>query len=76
MLEDFNQNQLMLRKSIEEALNLLEQQTYIQRNGDIYEFLTDEEQDVESEIKNTEVETTDVLEEIQKIVFEPKLLVK
>ncbi len=70
MLEDFNQNQLMLRKSIEEALNLLEQQTYIQRNGDIYEFLTDEEQDVESEIKNTEVETTDVLEEIQKIVFE------
>lgn len=70
MLEDFNQNQLVLRKNIEEALNLLEQQTYIQRSGEVYEFLTDEEQDVESEIKNTEVETADVLDEIQKIVFD------
>lgn len=70
MLEDFNQNQSELRKNIEEALNLLEQQTYIQRNGDIYEFLTDEEQDVENDIKNTEVETADVLDEIQKIVFD------
>jgi len=70
MLEDFSQNQLTLRKQIEEALNLLEQQTYIQRNGEVYEFLTDEEQDVESEIKNTEVETADVLDEIQKIVFD------
>lgn len=70
MLEDFNQDQLVLRKKIEEALNLLEQQTYIQRNGEVYEFLTDEEQDVESEIKNTEVETSDVLDEIQKIVFD------
>jgi hypothetical protein len=33
----------------------LEQQTYIQRNGELYEFLTDEEKDVEQEIKNTDV---------------------
>jgi len=33
-----------------ETLNLLEKQTYIQRNGDYFDYLTDEEQ----EIKNTD----------------------
>ena len=59
-----------LRKTVEEALNLLEQQTYIQRNGELYEYLTDEEKDVEQEIKNTEVESTDVAAELEKIVFD------
>ena len=49
------------RKDVEEALNLLEQQTYIQRNGNVYEYLTNEEQDIEQEIKNTEVESADVM---------------
>ncbi len=70
MLEDFNQDQAALRRDLEEALNLLEQQTYIQRNGELYEFLTDEEKDVEQEIKNTDVESSDVSEELQKIIFD------
>ena len=57
MLDRFDADLPALRKQVEEALNLLEQQTYIQRNGDLYEYLTDEEKDVEQEIKNTEVET-------------------
>ena len=70
MLNDFNQDLPGLRKNVEEALNLLEQQTYIQRNGEQYEYLTDEEKDVEEEIKNTEVESTDVASELEKIVFD------
>lgn len=70
MLEDFNQDQAALHRDLEEALNLLEQQTYIQRNGELYEFLTDEEKDVEQEIKNTEVESSDIAEELQKIIFD------
>jgi hypothetical protein len=70
MLEDFNQDQAALHRDLEEALNLLEQQTYIQRNGDLYEFLTDEEKDVEQEIKNTDVESSDVADELQKIIFD------
>lgn len=70
MLEGFNQDLPGLRKRVEEALNLLEQQTYIQRNGEQYEYLTDEEKDVEDEIKNTEVESTDVAAELEKIVFD------
>ncbi len=70
MLNSFTADIPSLQKKVEEALNLLEQQTYIQRNGDLYEFLTDEEKDVEQEIKNTEVDTGDVADELAKIVFD------
>lgn len=70
MLDGFNQDLPALRKRVEEALSLLEQQTYVQRNGELYEYLTDEEKDVEQEIKNTEVESSDVATELEKIVFD------
>lgn len=70
MLDGFNQDLPALRKRVEEALNLLEQQTYVQRNGELYDYLTDEEKDVEEEIKNTEVESTDVAAELEKIIFD------
>lgn len=70
MLDGFNQDLPDLRKRVEEALSLLEQQTYVQRNGELYEYLTDEEKDVEQEIKSTEVESSDVAAELEKIVFD------
>ncbi len=70
MLDGFNQDLLALKKRVEEALSLLEQQTYVQRNGELYEYLTDEEKDIEQEIKNTEVESSDVAAELEKIVFD------
>jgi hypothetical protein len=70
MLDRFDQDMPALPKKIEAALNLLEQQTYIQRNGEVYEYLTDEEKDIEQEIKNTEVEASDVAAELEKLVFD------
>ena len=70
MLEGFEQNLSQLRQQVEEALNRLEQETYIQRHGELYEYLTDEEKDVEQEIKNTDVETSDVTDELEKLVFD------
>ncbi|MFZ4628907.1 MAG: BREX system P-loop protein BrxC, partial [Blastocatellia bacterium] len=70
MYGGFNQDLPSLKKQVEEALALLEQQTYVQRNGELYEFLTDEEKDVEQEIRNTEVESADVAAELEKIVFD------
>ncbi len=67
MLDEFNKNMEQLNSDLTEALNLLEQQTYIQRNGDVFEFLTDEEKDVEEEIKNTDIETSAVDEHLYKI---------
>jgi len=70
MLDRFNQDLPALRKRVEEAVSLLEQQTYVQRNGELYEYLTDEEKDVEQEIKNTEVDSSDVAAELERIVFD------
>ncbi|MDA3971819.1 MAG: BREX system P-loop protein BrxC [Desulfobulbaceae bacterium] len=70
MLDNFDRNITDLHKQVEAALNLLEQQTYIQRNGELYEFLTNEEKDVEQEVKNTDVENSDVSEELVKLVFD------
>jgi len=70
MLERFGEDLPAQRKRLEAAVNLLEQQTYIQRSGDTYEYLTDEEKDVEEEIKNTEVETADILKELETLLFD------
>lgn len=70
MESSFKEDINSLREKVEESLSLLEQQTYIKRNGELYEFLTDEEKDIEQEIKNTDVESSDILEEISEIIFD------
>ncbi len=69
LLETFDQNVTKLLKQMEDALNLLEQQTYVQRNGDTYEYLTDEEKDVEVEIKNTEIDSGETSKTLEEILF-------
>lgn len=70
MTPHFDQDIGALRKKVQEALNILEKDTYIQRNGEIYEYLTDEEKDIEQEIKNTEIETAKVVDELGKVIFD------
>jgi predicted transcriptional regulator len=55
------------QKKVQEALNLLYNQTYINKIGENYEFLTNQEKDVENEIKATEIDpkaSGDLLAEI------------
>ncbi len=70
MMDNLDRNVAELQAQVAAALDLLEQQTYIQRNGDLYEFLTDEEKDIEEEIKNTDVDTSEVNKELEKILFD------
>ena len=56
----FKQNAAQLDARIKAALDELERQSYIRRNGNTYEYLTNEEQDIEKEIKNTPVYEPDV----------------
>ena len=70
MLDSFDRNIGDLQKQVKEGLSLLELQTLVQRNGDVYEYLTDEEKDVELEIKNTEVDSRKVADELEKLIFD------
>jgi hypothetical protein len=70
MLDEFDSDLTKHKRRVEEALSLLEQNTYIQRNGELFEFLTDEEKDVEQEIKAIEVDTTEVAKELEALIFD------
>lgn len=55
-----------LGKQVQEALNLLEAQSYVQRNGNVYEYLTNEEQEIEKEIKALDVDSSEVSSKLFK----------
>ena len=57
------------RDRVAEALNLLEQQSYVQRNGELYEFLTDEEKDIERRIRAVELDSTEVARALDELLF-------
>ncbi|MCX5824919.1 MAG: BREX system P-loop protein BrxC, partial [Deltaproteobacteria bacterium] len=56
-------------KAVRDALNILETQSYLQRNGEFYEFLTDMEKDIEVEIKNTEIEESQLMKLLGDVIF-------
>ena len=56
-------------KRIDEALNVLERNTYIRRNGENYEFLTNEEKDVEDDIREIEIDSSELLKEIEELAY-------
>lgn len=58
-----------VKKEVEQALNLLEEQTYIQRRGEVYEYLTNEEKDIEEEIKSVSIEDADVSKYLSTVIF-------
>jgi hypothetical protein len=56
-------------KAVKEALELLARQSYLQRNGEVYEFLTDTEKDIEVEIKNTDLDESEVTKLLADVLF-------
>ena len=69
MISEINKDVAMLKEDIKDSLDKLEQETLILKNGDIYSFLTNEEQDINREIKNENVELGEVLTEASKVIF-------
>ena len=58
-----------LGQHLEAALNQLEDQVFIQRKGSHYEFLTDEEKEIAEQIRKTEVDSYNIVEELEEIIF-------
>jgi len=69
LIESFDTDLLALEKKVQESLNRLEDQTYIQQVGGLYEFLTDDEKDVEDEIKATDIDGTLVKKTLSDLIF-------
>ncbi|MCK9601810.1 MAG: BREX system P-loop protein BrxC, partial [Sphaerochaeta sp.] len=69
LIERFDQDLVALRKRVEESLNTLEQQTYIKRNEELYEYLTDKERDIEEDIKGQDVDPQSINEQMANMFF-------
>lgn len=69
MIDDIRVDKIALRASVNESLERLLSQNYISRNGDTYAFLTDEEQDIAIDIKNTVVDSAQVIASIAQAIY-------
>ncbi len=70
MIDNLNVNVADLRKRVEESLARLERESYLQRVGDSYEYLTDEEKDIDKEIKALDVLPEEAEKLYNEIIFD------
>ena len=69
MADDIRMDKITMREIIRDCLNRLMSQNYIGRTGEVYNFLTDEEQDIQREIKSTPVDTASIVDRIGQMIF-------
>ena len=69
MADDIRADKIVLREKVGASLERLLSQNYIGRSGDIYNFLTDEEQDIQRDINNTVVDTASIVERIAQMIY-------
>ena len=69
MADDIRMDKIIMREQVQKSLDRLMSQNYIGRTGNTYNFLTDEEQDIQREIRNTPVDTASIVERIAHLVF-------
>ena len=70
MISSIDDDRIELKGRVEDALRVLEQQMLVQKNGSIYVFLTDEEQEINREINNQNVEMSEVINKVSEMIFE------
>ena len=69
MISNIDEDKIDIKKKIQESLNKLIRETLVQKNGDEYVFLTNDEQDINKEIQNMQVEIGETVNKVGEIVF-------
>jgi len=70
MISNIDDDRIELKGRVEEALKVLQQQMLVQKNGSIYVFLTDEEQEINREIDSQNVEMAEVINKVSEMIYE------
>ena len=70
MISSIDDDRIELKGRVEEALKVLMQQMLVQKNGSLYVFLTDEEQEINREIDSQNVEMAEVINKVSEMIFE------
>lgn len=69
LVDDIDMDKLTLKANIEKSLIRLIDQTLIEKHGDEYAFLTNDEQDINQEIKHIHIDAANVIEKIGEKIF-------
>lgn len=70
MLTNVNEDKTVLKQKLTDSLNKLRQERLIQKNGEHFIFLTDEEQDINREIQSMSVDEMDIIQSLSEYLFE------
>ena len=70
LVDNIDASQKDLKDKVSVSLKKLIRETLVQKNGEEYNFLTNDEQDVNNEIKNIVVDSGEVVQKIGEIIFE------
>lgn len=70
MVSNVDDDRIALKEKVEEALKRLVRQTLVQKNGEIYVFLTDEEQEINREIESQNVEFSEISGKVSELIFD------
>lgn len=70
MISSINDDRIELKSRVEEALKVLQHQMLVQKNGSLYVFLTDEEQEINREIDNQNIEMGQVINKVSEMIYE------
>jgi len=70
MVDHIDADRIELKKRVEDSLRRLISQTLVQKNGEIYLFLTNEEQDINRSIAQENVEMGEIISEASTVIFE------
>ena len=69
MIDSIDCDRIELEKKIKKALEKLEKEVLIQKDGDNYYFLTNEEQDINREIEREDIDLKKIDEKIDSYIF-------
>lgn len=70
MVTNIDEDKLKLKEKLQESLRKLTAQNLIQKNGEVYVFLTDDEQDINRDIKETKIEEEVIKRELASYIFD------
>ena len=70
LVDNIDTQKKEIKDKVQNSLNKLIRETLVQKNGDEYIFLTNDEQDVNKEIKNMQIDAGEITQKVGEIIFD------
>lgn len=70
MIDNIENDRIEVEDKVEKALKVLMRQMLVQKNGNVYVFLTDEEQEINREIDSQNIEIANIINKVSEMIFD------